>query len=65
MHIHRMANDTSGSKRLQVSLTQETHVLLGRLAKTGMFGRREPDVAKTLIEEGIRVAFKDGFLKAD
>jgi len=28
-----------------------------------MFGRIETEVAKTLIEEGIRQAFKDGFFQ--
>ena len=60
-----MGKDVAQPKRLQVTLTREAYTLLGRLVKTGMFGRHEPDVAKTLIEEGIRSAFKDGFLKPD
>ena len=53
----------SPTKRLQLSLSHETRRHLETLAKTGMFGRLETEVAKALIEEGIRQAFKDGFFK--
>ena len=36
---------------------------LDQLSKLGTHGTSVPDVAKTLIEEGIRQAIKDGFLK--
>ena len=55
--------DESPTKRIQLSLSRETHRNLQALAKTGMFGRLETEVAKTLVEVGIRQAFKDGFFK--
>lgn len=58
-----MASDDGPSKRFQVSVSTETYALLGRLARTGMFGKLETEVARTLIEEGVRQAFKDGFFK--
>ena len=42
------------------------HLLRGKSGRRGGsagFGTSIPDVAKTLIEEGIRQAIKDGFLK--
>jgi hypothetical protein len=56
-----MAKEPTSSKRLQVSISQETCNHLATLAKTGMFGSKETDVARSLIEEGIRQAFRDGF----
>jgi hypothetical protein len=36
---------------------------LDELSKRGTHGTSVPDVAKSLIEEGVRLAFKDGFLR--
>lgn len=58
-----MAEGETPSRRIQVSISHETYALLGRLAGTGMFGKQETEVAKALIEEGIRQAFRDGFFK--
>ena len=38
-------------------------VYLEQLSKLGTHGTCVPDVAKTLIEDGIRQAIKEGFLK--
>ncbi|MGO9397607.1 MAG: hypothetical protein ACLP19_07135 [Xanthobacteraceae bacterium] len=51
--------------RLQVYLSLKTHAFLAVLADKGTHGTSIPDVAKTLIEQGIRRAIKDGFLDED
>jgi hypothetical protein len=54
------------TERLQVMLSLKTHGYLAVLADKGTHGTHATDVAKTLIEEGIRLAIKDGLLdKAD
>jgi hypothetical protein len=60
-----MAKEPTPTKRVQVSLSQETCKHLLALAKTGMFGSKETDVARSLIESGIRQAFRDGFFNRD
>ena len=59
-----MPEGSSPSRRIQVSLSHETCNHLAALVKTGMFGKQETDVAKSLIESGIRQAFRDGFFNA-
>ena len=49
--------------RRPVTLGVATWEFLDQLSKLGTHGTSVPDVAKTLIEEGIRQAIKDGFLK--
>ena len=49
--------------RRPVTLALATWEFLSQLSKLGTHGTSVPDVAKTLIEEGIRQAIKDGFLK--
>jgi hypothetical protein len=49
--------------RRPVTLAVTTWEFLDQLSKLGTHGTSVPDVAKTLIEEGIRRAIKDGFLK--
>ena len=49
--------------RRPVTLAVATWEFLDHLSKLGTHGTSVPDVAKTLIEEGIRRAIKDGFLK--
>jgi hypothetical protein len=50
------------TERLQVMLALKTHGLLAKLAEKGMYGTSTTDVAKTLIEEGIRDARIAGIL---
>jgi hypothetical protein len=50
------------TKRLPVTLSLATHGYLTDLAREGTYGPRPTDVAKSLIEEGIRHAIKDGLL---
>jgi hypothetical protein len=48
--------------RRPLTLAVATWTYLDQLSKLGTHGTSVPDVAKTLIEEGIRQAIKDGFL---
>ena len=50
------------TERRPVTLAVATWKFLDQLSKQGTHGTSVPDVAKTLIEEGIRQAIKDGFL---
>jgi hypothetical protein len=50
------------TERRPVTLAVATWKFLDQLSKLGTHGTSVPDVAKTLIEEGIREAIKDGFL---
>jgi hypothetical protein len=49
--------------RRPITLANTTWDYLEELYKRGTHGTSIPDVAKSLIEEGIRQAIKDGFLK--
>jgi hypothetical protein len=49
--------------RRPITLAVTSWGYLEQLSKLGTHGTSIPDVAKTLIEEGIRQAIKDGFLK--
>ena len=49
--------------RRPITLALATWEFLNQLSKLGTHGTSVPDVAKTLIEEGIRQAIKEGFLK--
>lgn len=49
--------------RRPITLANATWDYLDDLSKQGTHGTSVPDVAKSLIEEGIRRAIKDGFLK--
>ena len=46
-----------------MTLAVATWEYLEQLSKLGTHGTSVPDVAKTLIEDGIRQAIKDGFLR--
>jgi hypothetical protein len=49
--------------RRPITLATTSWGYLEQLSKLGTHGTSIPDVAKTLIEEGIRQAIKEGFLK--
>jgi hypothetical protein len=49
--------------RRPITLANITWDYLEELSKRGTHGTSVPDVAKSLIEEGVRQAIKDGFLK--
>jgi hypothetical protein len=51
------------TERRPITLALATWEFLNQLSKLGTHGTSVPDVAKTLIEDGIRQAIKDGFLK--
>lgn len=60
-----MANDKLPTKQLKVTLAEATIELLAKLMKGASHGTSVPDVAKTLIEEGLRRAREQGHLKED
>jgi hypothetical protein len=60
-----LAKRTTKTLRLQVMLSLKTHGYLAVLGDKGTHGTSPTDVAKTLIEEGIRQAIKDGLLDKD
>lgn len=47
------------NKKVQPRLTEVQHLYLGDLVDTGLYGSNPTDVAKTLIESGIRRAIAD------
>ena len=49
--------------RRPITLALATWEYLDQLSKLGTHGTSVPDAAKALIEEGVRQAIKDGFLK--
>ncbi len=51
------------TERRPVTLAVATWDYLDQLSKLGTHGTCVPDVAKTLIEDGIRQAIRNGFLK--
>lgn len=57
-----MSRSKPQTERLQVMLALKSHAFLALLAGKGTHGTSIPDVAKAMIEEGIRSAIKDGFL---
>jgi hypothetical protein len=58
-----MLNFMADTDRRPLTLAVATWEYLDQLSKLGTHGTSVPDVAKTLIEEGVRRAIKDGFLK--
>jgi hypothetical protein len=58
-----MANDEK-TERLQVVVATETVDYLKQLAQLGTHGPTHTKVARSLIEEGVRNAIKDGFISA-
>jgi len=51
------------TERRPITLAKVTWDYLETLARQGTHGTSYTDVAKSLIEDGIRQAIKDGFLK--
>ena len=57
-----MATEKAETDRVPVTLSLATIAYLERLVRQGTHGTSVPGVARTLIEEGIRLAIKDGLL---
>ncbi len=57
-----MATEKAETDRVPVTLALSTINYLERLVRQGTHGTSVPGVARTLIEEGIRLAIKDGLL---
>lgn len=50
------------NRKVDVRLTPTTHEYLADLVAAGTHGSNATDVARTLIEEGIRKAISDGII---
>jgi hypothetical protein len=57
-----MATEKAETDRVPVTLALSTIAYLEKLVRQGTHGTSVPGVARTLIEEGIRLAIKDGLL---
>ncbi len=57
-----MATEKAETDRVPVTLALSTISYLEKLVRQGTHGTSVPGVARTLIEEGIRLAIKDGLL---
>ena len=58
-----MPDDDKNTKRLYLTLAIATIEHLETLARRGTHGTGPSDVAKGMVEEGIRRAVRDGFLR--
>src|ERR1700716_2171937 len=57
-----MATEKAETDRVPITLALSTITYLEKLVRQGTHGTSVPGVARTLIEEGIRLATKDGLL---
>jgi hypothetical protein len=57
-----MVTDRAPTRQLKVTLSIASLDYLGELVRQGTHGTSVPDVAKTLIEDGIRQAIERGLL---
>src|SRR4029450_5159014 len=57
-----MATEKAETDRIPRTLALSTLTYLEKLVRQGTHGTSVPGVARTLIEEGIRLAIKDGLL---
>src|SRR5437868_4383696 len=57
-----MATEKAETDRVPITLALQTIGYLEKLVKQGTHGTSVPGVARTLVEEGIRLAIKDGLL---
>jgi hypothetical protein len=56
-------DDKAFSQRFETLLSLETHHYLKELARRGTHGTSAPAVGRTLIEQGVRAAIRQGFIK--
>src|SRR6202007_510531 len=57
-----MATEKAETDRVPITLALSTIAYLEKLVRQGTHGTSVPGVARTLVEEGIRLAIKDGLL---
>jgi hypothetical protein len=57
-----MALGQNPTRRIQITLTTRTHDYLAALARRGTHGSSIVDVARTLVEEGVRDAIREKFI---
>jgi hypothetical protein len=58
-----MSDERTPAERLQITISAETLEYLKVLAGKGTHGGTYTAVARTLIEQGIRQAVREGFIK--
>jgi hypothetical protein len=56
-------DDRAATQKFETLLSPETHQYLKDLVIRGTHGTSVPAVGRALIEEGIRMAIREGFLK--
>ncbi|HZT86516.1 MAG TPA: hypothetical protein VFA12_01020 [Stellaceae bacterium] len=57
-----MALGQNPTRRIQITLSLRTHDYLAALARRGTHGSSIVDVARTLVEEGVRRAIRENFI---
>lgn len=60
-----MVKRSKDTDRLQVTLSLKTLAFLAILGNKGTHGEGDKAAARTLIEQGIRLAFREGFLSEE
>ena len=60
-----MAETKTPTTRKALTLSKKSLTYLERLAERGIHGSEWSGVARNFIDEGIRQAIKDGFIKQD
>lgn len=60
-----MAQGKAETVRKNVTLSKATIRYLEKLATSGTHGSDVVDVIRTLVEDGVRSAIKDGFIQRD
>ncbi|MBV9862841.1 MAG: hypothetical protein JO267_11930 [Alphaproteobacteria bacterium] len=57
-----MALGQTPTRRIQITLSVRTHDYLAALARKGTHGSSVVDVARTLVEAGVREAIREQFI---
>jgi hypothetical protein len=60
-----MALGQNPTRRIQITLSTRTHDFLAALARRGTHGSSIVDVARTLVEQGVRDAIRQNFIKIE
>jgi hypothetical protein len=60
-----MALGQNPTRRIQITLSTRTHDYLAALARRGTHGSNIVDVARTLVEQGVRDAIRENFITID
>jgi Arc/MetJ-type ribon-helix-helix transcriptional regulator len=58
-----MALGQTPTRRIQVTLSVQMHDYLAAIVRTGMYGSSVVDVARNLVEDGVRRAIEKDFIQ--